>query len=173
MVFPIKISVLTSLLTTSWVCLAQAEPQGDTEQRIRVLVAYHSMTGNTEKMAKAVAEGAASVPATIVELQRVGEVTGEQLLASDAVVVGSPVYWANMAGEVKTFFDNWQLKFGIWPGFKMRDRVGAAFATGKVSVIPALSSSTSVCIRNSRCATRWRPRSRRETRSQVARSSPC
>lgn len=132
MAFLFRIPVLTCLLITSLVCLgyAQAEPRGDTEQSIRVLVAYHSLTGNTEKMAKAVVEGAQSVPATIVELQRVEEVTGKQLLASDAVVVGSPVYWANMAGEVKTFFDNWQLEFGVFPGFKMRNRVGAAFATG-------------------------------------------
>jgi NAD(P)H dehydrogenase (quinone) len=46
------------------------------------------------------------------------------------VVVGSPVYWSNMAGEVKTFFDNWQLKFGVFPEFKMKNKVGAAFATG-------------------------------------------
>jgi NAD(P)H dehydrogenase (quinone) len=60
----------------------------------------------------------------------VGDVTAEQLFDSDAIVVGSPVYWANMAGEVKTFFDNWQFKFGVYPEFKMRNKVGAAFTTG-------------------------------------------
>ena len=35
-----------------------------------------------------------------------------------------------MTGRVKTFFDNWQLKFGVFPQFEMRDKVGAAFATG-------------------------------------------
>jgi len=98
---------------------------------VKVLVAYHSLTGNTEKMAKAVVEGAKSVSGTIVELKRVEEVTAEQLFASDALVVGSPVYWANMAGQVKTFFDNWQFKFGVYPEFKMRNKVGAAFATGR------------------------------------------
>lgn len=98
---------------------------------MKVLVAYHSLTGNTEKMAKAVVEGAKSVSGTIVELKRVEEVTAEQLFASDALVVGSPVYWANMAGQVKTFFDNWQFKFGVYPEFKMRNKVGAAFATGR------------------------------------------
>jgi len=82
-------------------------------------------------MAKAVVEGAKSVSGTIVELKRVEEVTAEQLFASDALVVGSPVYWANMAGQVKTFFDNWQFKFGVYPEFKMRNKVGAAFATGR------------------------------------------
>jgi NAD(P)H dehydrogenase (quinone) len=46
----------------------------------------------------------------------VGEVTADDLLSSDAVIVGSPVYFGNMAGEVKTFFDNWLLKFDFLPG---------------------------------------------------------
>ena len=97
---------------------------------VAVLVTYHSLSGNTEKMARAVAEGAQSVPGTRVALKRVGEVTGNDLFSSDALIVGSPVYWSNMSGEVKTFFDNWQLKFGVFPEFKMRNKVGAAFVTG-------------------------------------------
>jgi len=97
---------------------------------ITVLVAYHSLSGYTEKMAREVAEGAKAVSGTRTVLKRVGEVTGPDLFSSDAVIVGSPVYWSNMAGEVKTFFDNWQLKFGVFPEFKMRNKVGAAFTTG-------------------------------------------
>ena len=100
------------------------------EQQITVLVAYHSVSGHTEKMAHAVAEGAQSVSGTRVQLERVEKVTANVLFAADALIVGSPVYWSNMAGEVKTFFDNWQFKFGVWPEFKMRNKVGAAFATG-------------------------------------------
>jgi NAD(P)H dehydrogenase (quinone) len=102
----------------------------DQPDSIAVLVTYHSLSGNTEKMARAVAEGAKSVPGARVALKRVGEVTGADLFASDALIVGSPVYWSNMSGEVKTFFDNWQLKFGVFPEFKMRNKVGGAFATG-------------------------------------------
>jgi NAD(P)H dehydrogenase (quinone) len=97
---------------------------------VTVLVAYHSLSGYTEKMAREVAEGAKSVSGTRTVLKRVGEVTGPDLFSSDAVIVGSPVYWSNMAGEVKAFFDNWQLKFGVFPEFKMRNKVGAAFTTG-------------------------------------------
>jgi len=96
-----------------------------------VLVTYHSATGNTEKMAQAVAEGAKAVSGTSVVLKRVGEVIGDDLLSSDAIIVGSPVYVGNMSGEVKTFFDNWGRKFGLGTGTgKMRNKVGAAFATG-------------------------------------------
>ena len=97
---------------------------------VKVLVAYHSQSGNTERMAEAVVEGAKSLPGTTVVLKRVGQVTADDLLSSDAIVVGSPVYWSNMSGEVKTFFDNWQFKFGVFPEFKMKNKIGAAFATG-------------------------------------------
>ncbi|ULA64895.1 MAG: NAD(P)H:quinone oxidoreductase WrbA [Nitrospira sp.] len=97
---------------------------------ITILVAYHSLSGNTERLAEAVVEGAKSVAGTRVVLKRVGQVTADDLFSSDAVIVGSPVYWSNMSGEVKTFFDNWQFKFGVFPEWKMKNKVGAAFATG-------------------------------------------
>jgi NAD(P)H dehydrogenase (quinone) len=95
-----------------------------------VLIAYHSVSGNTEKMAQGVAEGAGAVPGTSAVLKRVGEVTADDLLSSEAVIVGSPVYFGNMSGEVKTFFDNWLLKFDFYRDFRMRNKVGGAFATG-------------------------------------------
>ena len=82
-----------------------------------VLVTYHSASGNTEKMAQAVAEGAKAVSGTSVVLKRVDEVIGDDLSSADAVIVGSPVYVGNMSGEVKTFFDNWGgRKFGLGTG---------------------------------------------------------
>lgn len=114
-----------------WWALWPSGPAGAGDPvSVTVLVAYHSVTGNTERMAQGVAEGAKGVPGTIAVLKRVGEVTADELFSADALVVGSPVYWSNMAGQVKTFFDDWQLKFGVFPEFKMRDKVGAAFATG-------------------------------------------
>jgi NAD(P)H dehydrogenase (quinone) len=97
-----------------------------------VLVTYYSATGNTEKMAQGVAEGAKAVSGTTVVLKRVGDVTSNDLVSSDAVIVGSPVYFANMSGEVKTFLDNWglQSKFDLFRERKMRNKVGGAFATG-------------------------------------------
>ena len=100
-------------------------------QPVTVLVTYHSASGNTEKMAQGVAEGAKAVSGTSVVLKRVGEVIGDDLVSADAVIVGSPVYVGNMSGQVKTFLDNWGLKFGLGTGTgKMRNKVGAAFATG-------------------------------------------
>lgn len=115
-------SIICGICSWSW---AEEAPPS-----VQVLVTYHSLSGNTERMAEAVVEGAKSVPGAVVVLKRVGQVTAEDLFSSDAVIVGSPVYWSNMSGEVKTFFDDWQFKFGVFPEFKMKNKIGAAFATG-------------------------------------------
>src|ERR1044071_4233193 len=98
-------------------------------QTVSVLVAYHSVTGNTEKIAQGVADGIKSVAGANAVLKRVGEVTAEDLLASDGVIIGSPVYFGNMSGEVKSFLDSW-LKMGLFQDRKMRNKVGGTFATG-------------------------------------------
>jgi NAD(P)H dehydrogenase (quinone) len=111
------------LLTDSPIEAAESLPS------VTMLIAYHSSSGNTDKMAQGVADGARKVSGIKVLLKRVGDVTAEDLLSSDALVVGSPVYFGNMAGEVKTFFDNWNLKFQLSQDRKMVNKVGAAFAT--------------------------------------------
>jgi len=118
------------LVAWVWLALTVVAWGAEPSPVIKVLVAYHSVTGNTEKMARGVADGAREVPGTSAVMKRVGQVTRDDLFSADALVVGSPVYWSNMAGEVKTFFDDWQRKFGVFPELKMRDKVGAAFATG-------------------------------------------
>jgi NAD(P)H dehydrogenase (quinone) len=110
--------------------LSSSPTQAADPQLVTVLVVYHAASGNTEKMAQGVAEGAKGVAGTKVVLKRVGEVATDDLLSSDAVIVGSPVYFGNMSGEVKTFFDNWLLKFGVFRDLKMRNKVGGAFTTG-------------------------------------------
>ena len=135
--FPISLSRLRLsgplVLSALLVVLGAGSGEAFTEEpasRVKVLVTYHSLSGNTERMAEAVVDGVKSVPGTEALLKRVGQVTADDLFSADAVVVGSPVYWSNMSGEVKTFFDNWQFKFGVFPEFKMKNKIGAAFATG-------------------------------------------
>ena len=119
------------LLTVAWgTWLSEALWAATGSSGVRVLITYYSMTGHTKKMAEGVAQGVRDIEGTRVTVKRVERVTGEDLFSADAVIVGSPVYWSNMAGPVKTFFDDWQLKFGVYPEFKMRDKVGAAFTTG-------------------------------------------
>jgi NAD(P)H dehydrogenase (quinone) len=124
---PLVLCLVSASVTLDSNCVFADEPA---RPAVKVLVAYHSLSGNTERMAEAVVEGAKGLPDTTVVLKRVGQVTAEDLFSSDAIIIGSPVYWSNMSGEVKTFFDNWQFKFGVFPEFKMKNKIGAAFATG-------------------------------------------
>jgi multimeric flavodoxin WrbA len=71
----------------------------------RILIIYHSQTGNTRRMAEAVVTGAASIENTTVLLRQASEATLEDLLECDGLVIGSPEYFGYMAGMVKDFFD--------------------------------------------------------------------
>ena len=100
-------------------------------EKVKILIAYHSRGGHTAALAKAVAEGARKNAQAEVTLKTVAEVKCAELLATDALIVGSPVYWSNMAGEVKSFFDRWSTDCKVLPpAFPMRDKIGAAFVTG-------------------------------------------
>ena len=69
---------------------------------MKIVVIYDSRTGNTEKMAHAVAEGIKEVAE--VEVKKVGEAFPLTILADvDGVVFGSPVYYADISNNMKDF----------------------------------------------------------------------
>ena len=70
----------------------------------KVLIIYHSHTGNTEAMAKAVYEGASAAEATVT-MKKAADATDDDLLGCDAVAFGTPNYFSYMAGTMKIFFD--------------------------------------------------------------------
>ncbi|MDW7711029.1 MAG: flavodoxin family protein [Deferrisomatales bacterium] len=90
---------------------------------IHVLVSYSSRSGNTEKLARAVARGAEAEGAA-VSLKRAAETTKEDLLAADGIVLGSPVYFGTATAEMKDLIDR-----SVGVRRKLADKVGAAFAT--------------------------------------------
>ena len=71
----------------------------------KILVIYHSQTGNTEKMAESVAKGASSIENVTVLLKRAAETTLQDLMECDGLAIGSPEYFGYMAGMMKAFFD--------------------------------------------------------------------
>ena len=91
-----------------------------------VLIAYDSLTGNTERMAQAVAEGVRRVAGAVATVKKVGEVTKEDLTAAEAIVLGCPAYYANISGRMKLVIDDWSWKMKV----DFTDKVGGAFATG-------------------------------------------
>lgn len=93
--------------------------------QVNVLVAYYSRDGHTQALAETVAQGAASVEGTTVKLRSISEIEPSDLLEAQAIIVGSPVYNAHPAPEVMSFIQGWPFE-----GSPMKDKIGAAFATG-------------------------------------------
>lgn len=106
----------------------------------KVLIVYHSQTGNTEAMAKAVYEGAISAGANIA-MKKATEATCDDLLGCDVVAFGTPNYFSTMAGTMKSFFDQaWTALRGKLDG-KPYAAFGSAGGGGKA----ALDSVDKLC----------------------------
>ena len=71
----------------------------------KVLIVYHSQGGNTRKAAELVAEGVRSVAMGEAILKPASEAGIDELVACDAIAIGTPDYFSYMAGMVKDFFD--------------------------------------------------------------------
>lgn len=112
----------------------------------KVLVLYYSMYGHVETMARAVAEGAASVEGVEVVVKRVPETMSRAALEQigarleqaapeaspgelpdyDAVIVGTPTRFGNMAGQMRTF---WDQTGGLWAKGALVGKVGSVFTS--------------------------------------------
>jgi len=91
---------------------------------VKVLVVYDSKTGNTEKLAFAVAKGTEQVSDVAVAVKKVEHISPDDLLAADAVVMGSPTYFGQMSAKLKALIDE-----SIKVHKKLGGKVGAAFTS--------------------------------------------
>ncbi len=107
---------------------------------VRVLIAYYTLRGTTEKMAHGVAEGVKRVPGAVPVVKKVDKITKEDLEAADAIALGCPTYFANIPGKMKVAIDDWNWKWKV----DFTDKVGGAFSTaggqtgGKEHVVVSL-----------------------------------
>ena len=112
----------------------------------KILVLYYSMYGHIEKMAEAVASGAAGVAGVEVTLKRVPETMPEELarkagakldqqapLASpqeladyDAILFGSPTRFGNMTAQMRNFLDQ---TGGLWVKGALIGKLGRVFTS--------------------------------------------
>ncbi len=93
-------------------------------QAQNILITYYSKTAHTQSLAEEVAKGASSIPGVQVVLKKIDQTTTKDLLNADAIIVGSPVYNANIAPEVVQFMSTWP-----FDGNPLKDKIGAAFVT--------------------------------------------
>lgn len=116
-----------TLMLGSAVGQTASEPVRSTNAKpARVLVAYDSLTGNTEKLAEGVVTGARRVPGVDISIKPLDKVTKEDLEQSDGIILGCPTYYGTLPGRMKVVIDDWSWKLKV----DFTDKVGGAFATG-------------------------------------------
>jgi len=91
---------------------------------VRILVVYDSWTGNVEKMAHAVAEGAREAGAE-VKVVRVDEVDPDEVPQYDGYAFGTPTHCGTMSYKMNYFFNKQLIKY--WG--KLRYKVAVAFTS--------------------------------------------
>lgn len=118
---------------------------------VKVVIAFYSRTGTTEKLAQAVAEGARAEGAEVV-LRRAREVVSRDIMAkapgwaeaadrmnaqyeapteadaegADALIFGSPTRFGNVTSELKAYVDSLG---GLWFQGKLNGKVGSGFTS--------------------------------------------
>ena len=101
----------------------------------KILIMYYSRTGNTEKLAEAVAEGVKRVSEVTVELKRAESVTPEDVIGADGYAVGSPSHFSIMSGQILTLLtDLYSIRH------KMAGKPMAVFTTGTGGQVTALEN---------------------------------
>ncbi|PPS43268.1 NAD(P)H:quinone oxidoreductase [Chroococcidiopsis sp. TS-821] len=119
---------------------------------MKIVIVYYSMYGHTLQMAKAVAEGASSIPQAEVMLRRVQEFpevdkiidqnefasqvreqqkdipvcTVDDLREADAVILGSPTRYGNMCAQMKQLIDS---TAQLWLKGEMEGKPAAVFTS--------------------------------------------
>jgi NAD(P)H dehydrogenase (quinone) len=117
----------------------------------KILIAFYSRNGSTEKMANAVADGAKAEGAE-VRLRRARDIVGPEVMAlapgwaenaarmdalypaptpddvewADGVIFGTPTRFGNVSAELKAFIDSLG---GLWFQGKLNGKAGGAFTS--------------------------------------------
>jgi NAD(P)H dehydrogenase (quinone) len=112
----------------------------------RVLVLYYSSYGHVEILARAIAEGVAEVPGAEAIVKRVPELVPEEVCRAsgikiaqdapfadpnelgdyDAVIIGTPTRFGNMAAQMRNFLDQ---TGGLWVKGALVGKVGSVFTS--------------------------------------------
>ena len=87
------------------------------------IVVYYSRSGNTEQMAETIAQ-AMNDAGLKTECKPVDKVQADDMPGYDAVVIGSPCYYGQMAAPIKQLIDDLVGRHG-----QLNGKVGAAFSS--------------------------------------------
>ena len=91
----------------------------------KVLILYYSGSGNTQKMARVIAEAMKSGNMSVTT-EDVGKFDISQLPKYDGIILGSPTYFSNVAWQVKKVIDESIVHYG---GGKLKGKVAGIFTS--------------------------------------------
>ena len=91
----------------------------------KVLILYYSGSGNTQRMAKAIGEAMRSEGLNVM-IEDVKQFDTSLLPNYDALVLGSPTYFSNIAWQVKKMVDESIMHYS---GKKLRNKVAGIFTS--------------------------------------------
>ncbi|MGP8079439.1 MAG: NAD(P)H:quinone oxidoreductase [Dehalococcoidales bacterium] len=117
---------------------------------MKVKVIFYSMFGHTYRLAEAIAQGAAEVPGSAVEILQIQELVPVEILEksgarkardifcqipiakpvdmvnADAIIFGAPTRFGNMCAQMRNFLDQTS---GLWSQNAFVGKVGSAFTS--------------------------------------------
>ncbi len=108
----------------------------------KILITYYSQSGNTKAMAEHVAEGANITGATTV-IKPVAQVSAEELLEYDGIIIGSPTYYGLPAYQIKKLIDesvefHGQLTGKVGGAFSSAANIGGGNETTILAILQAM-----------------------------------
>ncbi len=93
---------------------------------MKVAILVYSKTGITQETGELIGKGVASVEGCEYRVMSIEDLDKDYVNAADAVVFGTPTYYANMAWQMKKWIDE-----GC-SGLNLAGKLGAVFATANV-----------------------------------------
>lgn len=91
--------------------------------RPKILIIYDSLTGNTEEIAKFIAQGIKEADGQ-VKVRKVENVDLKELIETDGIILGSPTHYGTMSAQMKQFIFETDKIHG-----KLAGKLGAAFTS--------------------------------------------
>lgn len=120
----IVLKTLAVFIASVFLFLSSAN--ASTTHNTHVLIVYYSKTGHTQQLANAIAVGAKKIKHTAVRLVQLDKdkTSNKDLVWANAVIIGAPVYNANVAAPMLDYIQHWPFKAN-----PLRNKIGAAFVT--------------------------------------------
>lgn len=120
-----------------------------------IAIAYHSGYGHTERLARAVADGAGQSESSSAVIYDVADLTDqlwEGLAQADAIIFGSPTYMGSQSSVFQQFAE---ASASVWAAQGWKDKVAAGFTNSAGVNGDKLNTLTSIALLAAQHGMHW------------------